>query len=234
MGRGTVPVLAKHHFSEKTHCSLPRSFCQKFSSLQNAALSILTASSEKFKNLCHCHIATMQDSLPVGFLFAEITMLPQDEVSLYENALFKNPALEDFVMNKKIPQNASVSEFEENLPLTWRLFHTENDSLSSLTFSESALVFKKFLTRFQIFQFQSDNSSMSFKELFQILKAVFSSQIVIGTVIVVFLYMRFCSFVANYVKKPPKPKKKPRHSTPAPATRSNKEKETAESSEETE
>ena len=58
---------------------------------------------------------------------------------------------------------------------------------------------------------------MNLKELIPILKSVFSSEIVIGTVIVVFLYMRFCSFVANYVKKPPKPKKKPRQSTPAPA-----------------
>ncbi len=60
---------------------------------------------------------------------------------------------------------------------------------------------------------------MDFKELFQVLKGVFSSEIVIGTVIVVFLYMRFCSFVANYVKKPPKPKKKPARAAPAPAAR---------------
>lgn len=69
---------------------------------------------------------------------------------------------------------------------------------------------------------------MDFKELFQVLKNVFSSEIVIGTVIVVFLYMRFCSFVANYVKKPPKPKKKPSRATPAPAARKTAENANAE------
>lgn len=152
MGRGTVPVLAKRCFSEKTHFSLPRSFCRKFSSLQNIALSILIASSENPK------ILPLPYSDNAGFIArgipaAEITMLPCEEALLYENALVENPDLEDFVMNRRLPQNASSVEFEAQLPLSWRLFHGENDCQSSLTISESARVFKKILYTLSDFSF---------------------------------------------------------------------------------
>jgi len=57
---------------------------------------------------------------------------------------------------------------------------------------------------------------MSFAELLPVLKNIFTSPIVIGTAVVVVLYMNFCAFVANYRKKPPRPKKK-RTPPPAPA-----------------
>lgn len=45
------------------------------------------------------------------------------------------------------------------------------------------------------------------KEVLPVIKGVLANPYVIGTAIVVILYMNFCSFVANYKKKPPKPKK---------------------------
>lgn len=49
---------------------------------------------------------------------------------------------------------------------------------------------------------------MNIQILFPVLKQVFTSPYVIITVIVIFLYMDFCIYVANYVKKAPKTKKK--------------------------
>lgn len=57
---------------------------------------------------------------------------------------------------------------------------------------------------------------MSFEEIMAVLKHVLSSKIVIGTVIVVILYMDFCTFVANYHKKPPRPKRRRTTHAPAP------------------
>ena len=152
MGRGTVPILARHQFSEKTHSSLPRLFSQKFSFLQNAALSILNASAEQQK------VLPLPYSDNAGFIArgipaAEITMLPREEALSYENALFENPALEHFVMKKALPQNTKLLTFEEKLPPTWRLFHTENDNQTSLSFSESAIAFKKILDALSDFSF---------------------------------------------------------------------------------
>ena len=49
---------------------------------------------------------------------------------------------------------------------------------------------------------------------FPVILKVLTNPYVIGTAIVIFLYIDFCIFVANYKKKPKKLKKK---STPKPA-----------------
>lgn len=58
---------------------------------------------------------------------------------------------------------------------------------------------------------------MKMTELLPILKQVLINPYVIGTVVVVILFMNFASFVANYRKKPPKPKVKRAAAAPAPA-----------------
>ena len=55
---------------------------------------------------------------------------------------------------------------------------------------------------------------MNMQQLFPVLKQVFTNPYIIITAVVVFLYMDFCIYVANYVKKPKKSKKK--WSSPAP------------------
>ncbi len=49
---------------------------------------------------------------------------------------------------------------------------------------------------------------MKISELLPILKQVLTNPYVIGTAVVVILFMNFCSFVCNYKKRPPKGKKK--------------------------
>lgn len=56
---------------------------------------------------------------------------------------------------------------------------------------------------------------MKISEIMPIILQVLKSPYVIGTCLVVIFFMNFCSFVANYRKKPPKPKKP--KAAPAPA-----------------
>lgn len=49
---------------------------------------------------------------------------------------------------------------------------------------------------------------MDTSELIPVLKQVLTNPVAVGTAVVVILYMNFCCYVANYSKKPPKPKKK--------------------------
>lgn len=49
---------------------------------------------------------------------------------------------------------------------------------------------------------------MKISELLPILKQVLTNPYVIGTAVVVILFMNFCSFVCNYKKRPPKGKKR--------------------------
>ncbi len=58
---------------------------------------------------------------------------------------------------------------------------------------------------------------MDIKALLPVITKVLTNPYVIGTTIAIILYMNFCSFVANYRKKPPKPKKKKSAPAPAPA-----------------
>lgn len=58
---------------------------------------------------------------------------------------------------------------------------------------------------------------MEIKETIPVILKVLTNPYAIGTTIAVILYMNFCSFVANYRKKPPKPKKKKSAPAPAPA-----------------
>lgn len=68
---------------------------------------------------------------------------------------------------------------------------------------------------------------MDIKEALPVIKTVLINPYVIGTAVCVILYMNFCSFVANYRKKPPKPKKVKSSPPPAPKAEAPKEGEQA-------
>lgn len=74
---------------------------------------------------------------------------------------------------------------------------------------------------------------MSTQEILNIIKSVLLNPFVIGTAVVVILYMNFCSFVCNYTKKEKKFKKKRsvQVATPEPEKKENSE-ENSESNEE--
>lgn len=62
----------------------------------------------------------------------------------------------------------------------------------------------------------ADNECMDWEIVLETVKSVITDQRVYGTAIVVFLFVNFGVFVANYVKKTPAPKVK--HAKPAPKT----------------
>jgi hypothetical protein len=77
--------------------------------------------------------------LACGIPAVAITILPASEASLYARELSKNPGLSDAVMNRESSKQRRMQDgeveysYKERLPRTWRLFHTPNDDLASLT-----------------------------------------------------------------------------------------------------
>lgn len=59
----------------------------------------------------------------------------------------------------------------------------------------------------QVFAPIADNYYMNIHDTISLVKQVLLNPYVIGTTVIVILYMNFCCFVANYRKKPPKIKK---------------------------
>lgn len=71
---------------------------------------------------------------------------------------------------------------------------------------------------------------MNMNEIIPLIKQILLNPFVIGTAIVVILFMNFCCFVANYSKKPKKSSKK-KAPAPAPAKKETSEEDASESSE---
>ncbi|MBQ5632284.1 MAG: hypothetical protein IIU99_04200 [Treponema sp.] len=71
---------------------------------------------------------------------------------------------------------------------------------------------------------------MNMNEIIPLIKQILLNPFVIGTAIVVILFMNFCCFVANYSKKPKKASKK-KAPAPAPAKKETSEEDSSESSE---
>lgn len=71
---------------------------------------------------------------------------------------------------------------------------------------------------------------MNMNEIIPLIKQILLNPLVIGTAIVVILFMNFCCFVANYSKKPKKASKK-KAPAPAPAKKETSEEDASESSE---
>lgn len=71
---------------------------------------------------------------------------------------------------------------------------------------------------------------MNMNEIIPLIKQILLNPFVIGTAIVVILFMNFCCFVANYSKKPKKASKK-KAPAPAPAKKETSEEDVSESSE---
>ena len=71
---------------------------------------------------------------------------------------------------------------------------------------------------------------MNMNEIIPLIKQILLNPFVIGTAIVVILFMNFCCFVANYSKNPKKASKK-KAPAPAPAKKETSEEDSSESSE---
>ena len=145
-GRGSVAVLARAGLDSKVNSA----FKKKFADLYERTQNLLRAT---FPNSWMTLPVPYSDNagfLACGIPAVAITFLPKDEAALYYKNLMADKNLEKAVMNCKIDSSVqavcdlSIQRFkyQEKMPVTWRLFHTEYDNFLSLTPENFALMKK--------------------------------------------------------------------------------------------
>ena len=136
-GRGDVAILARAGLDSKVNPQFKKKFVDLYERTQNL---LKTAAKNSWMTL-PVPYSDNAGFLACGIPAVAITFLPKDEVSFYYKNLMTDKNLEKAVMNCTIDfssQNAtdiSIQKFkyQEQMPKTWRLFHTEYDNFLSLT-----------------------------------------------------------------------------------------------------
>lgn len=85
--------------------------------------------------------------LAAGIPAIAITILPKEEVNDYISKLHKDRSFEQAVMThgSTVKEEYDHLFFTEKLPITWRMIHTELDSIGNLT-GEAFIIMEKFFT----------------------------------------------------------------------------------------
>lgn len=134
-GRGNVSVLAKNSVPKNA----PQDFVKKFNALYLRTQNILSRANPNSWLTLPVPYSDNASFIASGIPAVAITMLPADEASLYVRELMNNKNLEDAVMNREKTHQDRISgkqvdfNYKEKLPLTWRLFHSPSDNISTLT-----------------------------------------------------------------------------------------------------
>ncbi len=134
-GRGEVPILSKTVLPVGTSPKFVNVFNDLFSRTQD----LLRRSCPGRWMSLPVPYSDNASFLACGIPAVAITILPASEASLYARELSKNPGLSDAVMNRESSKQRRMQDgeveysYKERLPRTWRLFHTPNDDLASLT-----------------------------------------------------------------------------------------------------
>ncbi len=140
-GRGNVAVLARAGLDAKTSGAFKKSFL----GLYRRTAELLKSSSQNSWLTLPVPYSDNAGFLACGIPAVAITFLPEDEVNLYIKNLMADKNLEKAVMNckigsdKKNKADMSIQRFkyQEKMPLTWRMFHTECDNFLNLTVEKS-------------------------------------------------------------------------------------------------
>ncbi|MCR4821623.1 MAG: Zn-dependent exopeptidase M28 [Treponema sp.] len=149
-GRGDVAVLARAGLDAKVSSQ----FKKRFSDLYERTQNLLTKASPNKWMTLPVPYSDNAGFLACGIPAVAITLLPKEEVAFYYKNLMADKNLEKAVMNCRIDGQSknttdlSIQRFkyQEKMPLTWRLFHTEYDNILSLT-DESFPLMKKILNQ---------------------------------------------------------------------------------------
>ncbi len=145
-GRGTVPVLARAGIDalKKTGASFKKQFVSLYQRTQN----LLRDCSPNHWLTLPVPYSDNAGFLACGIPAVAITLLPEDEANAYLRNLMNDKNLEKEVMHAHWetddPARLPRFRYEEMMPKTWRLFHTEYDNALSLT-PESVAVMQKLL-----------------------------------------------------------------------------------------
>ncbi len=146
-GRGNVAVLARAGLDAKSSAKFKKSFMNLY---QRTAALLKLSSPDAWITL-PVPYSDNAGFLACGIPAVAITFLPADEAELYLKNLMSDKNLEKAVMNCKIGSDfqskADMSiqrfKYQEKMPMTWRMFHTEFDNLLSLTAEESYNLLQK-------------------------------------------------------------------------------------------
>lgn len=135
-GRGTVAILGQAGLQSKTSATFKKSFLE----LYKRAEELLQKTAPSWMSL------PMPYSDNAGFLSqgvpaVAITFLPKEEATLYYKNLMADKNLSKAVLNCDIDYGEKCStdrqielmRHREQIPFTWRLFHTEMDNPLSIT-----------------------------------------------------------------------------------------------------
>jgi len=136
-GRGEVAILARAGLDSKISGQFKKRFLDLYERTQNLLKKTMTNSWMTLP----VPYSDNAGFLACGIPAVAITFLPKEEVAFYYKNLMSDKNLEKAVMNCKIdssiknPTDISIQrfKFQEKMPLTWRLFHTEYDNFLSLT-----------------------------------------------------------------------------------------------------
>lgn len=112
MGRGTVPVICLSHSPKVASVDFKRKYILLESKAENLLRKVTKNAYMKLPASYSDNAGFIANGIPA----IAITMLPYDEALLYKNSLFNN-----------------THSSEINLPLTWKMFHTQEDNLMNLT-----------------------------------------------------------------------------------------------------
>ena len=148
-GRGTVPVLARAGIDalagRKDLKKVNPVFVRHFASLFERTQKILQKVSPHNWMTLPVPYSDNAGFLACGIPAVAITFLPEEEASAYYMELMKDKNLEKAVMNARLDEDAGFRfEYEEKMPVTWRLFHTRFDNILSLT-PETSEIMEKIL-----------------------------------------------------------------------------------------
>lgn len=126
-GRGSTAVIGAFDFPEKVDVRMK----SEYETLKNKCISLVKSVTGKYMEL-PVGFSDNASFMAHGIPSVLITMLPDKEVHEYLRALQKVPPLRDFVMNHNVASGYTKESLSALLPETWKFFHTDSDSPSSL------------------------------------------------------------------------------------------------------
>ena len=134
-GRGEIPILSRSMLTQK----VPHRFRTQFEDLYERSEALLKKASPNRWMTLPIPYSDNASFLACGIPAVAITMLPAHEAALYSRNLINDKNLESAVLNRESSKSDRILGkvkdygYKDRLPLTWRLFHTKDDDISSLT-----------------------------------------------------------------------------------------------------
>lgn len=137
MGRGTIPIICQSHIPK----SAAKSFITRFSQLEQRAEQVIKSASPNWLKLPTSY-SDNAGFIANGIPAVAITMLPADEAEAYCRSLAAlKMASTEKIRTNSIAVSSEKTGTSENpassvklaLPPTWKMLHTQDDSIQNLT-----------------------------------------------------------------------------------------------------